>query len=75
MPETVTLAKQLHAEGLSYRKIGAELAARGHLDWRGQTACSIGNSENARVSASTGARLIRWQRDSRQGCQAVLLKL
>ena len=36
MPETVTLAKQLHAEGLSYRKIGAELAARGHLTGGGK---------------------------------------
>jgi hypothetical protein len=31
MPETVALAKQLHAGGLSYRKIAVELAARGHL--------------------------------------------
>jgi DNA invertase Pin-like site-specific DNA recombinase len=30
MPETVTLAKQMHAAGLSYRKIAAELALRGH---------------------------------------------
>ena len=31
MPETVALAKQLHAEGLSYRKISAALAERGHV--------------------------------------------
>jgi hypothetical protein len=31
MPETVVLAKQLQADGLSYRKIAAELAVRGHL--------------------------------------------
>jgi DNA invertase Pin-like site-specific DNA recombinase len=31
MPETVALAKQLRAGGLSYRKIAAELAARGHV--------------------------------------------
>jgi DNA invertase Pin-like site-specific DNA recombinase len=30
-PETVALAKQLHEQGLSYRRISAELAARGHL--------------------------------------------
>jgi hypothetical protein len=30
-PDTVALAKELHANRLSYRKIGAELAARGHL--------------------------------------------
>jgi hypothetical protein len=31
MPETVALAKQLHAEGLSYRKISAVLAECGHV--------------------------------------------
>ena len=36
MPETATLAEQLHAEGLSYRKIAAELAARGHLTGGGK---------------------------------------
>ena len=36
MPETVALAKQLHADGLSYRKIAAELAARGHLTGGGK---------------------------------------
>src|SRR4029077_12614866 len=30
-PETVALAKQLHAEGLSYRKIAAKLAENGHI--------------------------------------------
>src|SRR5690348_17017161 len=35
-PETVALAKQLHAEGLSYRKIAVELAARGHVTGRGK---------------------------------------
>lgn len=30
-PDTVALVKQLEAEGLSYRKIAAELAARGHV--------------------------------------------
>ena len=30
-PETVALVKQLEAEGLSYRKIATELAARGHV--------------------------------------------
>jgi hypothetical protein len=29
--DTVALVKQLEAEGLSYRKIAAELAARGHV--------------------------------------------
>jgi DNA invertase Pin-like site-specific DNA recombinase len=36
MPETVALAKLLHAEGLSYRKIAAELAARGHVTGSGK---------------------------------------
>jgi hypothetical protein len=30
MPDTVALANELHASGLSYRKIAAELAAQGH---------------------------------------------
>jgi DNA invertase Pin-like site-specific DNA recombinase len=33
-PETVALAKQLRAEGMSFRKIPVELAARGHLTAR-----------------------------------------
>jgi hypothetical protein len=36
VPETVTLAKELRADGLSYRKIAAELAARGHLTGGGK---------------------------------------
>jgi hypothetical protein len=36
MPETVALAKQLHAEGLSYRKISAALAERGHVTTNGK---------------------------------------
>jgi hypothetical protein len=36
MPETVALAKHLQASGLSYRKIAAELAARGHLTGSGK---------------------------------------
>src|SRR5215472_12803862 len=36
MPETVALAKQLHAEGLSYRKISAALAERGHVTGSGK---------------------------------------
>jgi hypothetical protein len=32
----VTLAKQMHADGLSYRKIAAELALRGHLTGGGK---------------------------------------
>jgi DNA invertase Pin-like site-specific DNA recombinase len=36
MPETVALAKQLQTDGLSYRKIAAELAARGHLTGGGK---------------------------------------
>ena len=35
-PETVALAKQLRAEGMSFRKIPVELAARGHLTARGR---------------------------------------
>ena len=36
MPETVALAKELHAQGLSYRKISAELAAQGHVTRTGK---------------------------------------
>ena len=35
-PDTVALAKQLHSDGLSYRKIAAELAARGHVTGSGK---------------------------------------
>jgi DNA invertase Pin-like site-specific DNA recombinase len=35
-PETVALAKELHRNGLSYRKIAAELAAKGHLTRNGK---------------------------------------
>lgn len=35
-PETVALAKHLHADGLSYRKISAALAAQGHVTARGK---------------------------------------
>jgi DNA invertase Pin-like site-specific DNA recombinase len=36
MPTTVALAKQLHAGGLSYRKISAELAVQGHVTGSGK---------------------------------------
>jgi DNA invertase Pin-like site-specific DNA recombinase len=36
MPDTVILAKQLQAGGLSHRKIAAELAERGHLTGSGK---------------------------------------
>jgi DNA invertase Pin-like site-specific DNA recombinase len=36
MPDTVALAKQLHADGLSYRKISAALAAQGHFTGSGK---------------------------------------
>ena len=36
IPETVALAKQLEADGLSYRKIAAQLAAQGHLTGSGK---------------------------------------
>jgi hypothetical protein len=35
-PETVALAKQLHAQGLSYRKIAVEVATRGHVTRSGK---------------------------------------
>jgi DNA invertase Pin-like site-specific DNA recombinase len=35
-PETVALAKQLRSQGVSYRKIAAELAARGHVTGTGK---------------------------------------
>jgi HNH endonuclease len=36
MPETVALAKQLRADGLSYRKISAALAEQGHMTGNGR---------------------------------------
>jgi DNA invertase Pin-like site-specific DNA recombinase len=36
MPATVARAKALHAEGLSYRRISAQLAAEGHLTGGGK---------------------------------------
>ena len=36
MPDTVALVRQLQADGLSYRKIAAELAVRGHLTSNGK---------------------------------------
>jgi DNA invertase Pin-like site-specific DNA recombinase len=36
MPATVALAKELHSAGLSYRKIAAALAARGHVTGSGK---------------------------------------
>ena len=36
MPATVALAKHLQAQGLSYRKISAELAAQGHVTGSGR---------------------------------------
>jgi len=36
MPDTVALARQLYAEGLSYRKISAALAERGHTTGSGK---------------------------------------
>jgi hypothetical protein len=36
MPETVALAKQFEAEGLSYRKISAKLAELGHVTRTGK---------------------------------------
>ena len=35
-PEAVALAKELHAQGVSLRKISAELAAQGHFTARGR---------------------------------------
>jgi DNA invertase Pin-like site-specific DNA recombinase len=35
-PDTVALAKELHAAGMSYRKIAAELAVKGHLTRTGK---------------------------------------
>jgi len=36
MPKTVAPAKELHVQGLSYRNISAELAARGHVTGSGK---------------------------------------
>ena len=46
MPWTVTLAKEIHAEGLSYRKIAAEMAARASNGQR-ETSCGVGCTEDA----------------------------
>jgi DNA invertase Pin-like site-specific DNA recombinase len=35
-PETVALARELHARGLSYRRIASELAVRGHVTSSGK---------------------------------------
>jgi DNA invertase Pin-like site-specific DNA recombinase len=35
-PDTVALVKELHANGLSYRKIAVELASRGHVTGSGR---------------------------------------
>ena len=47
MPETVALAKQLQAGGLSYRKIAAELAARGSSDGQREAARGVCDTEDA----------------------------
>ena len=59
-PDTVSLAKELNASGLSYRKISSELAARGHLTGRGKPHVAsavqkmlIGRRGKISVSAST----------------------
>jgi hypothetical protein len=49
MPETVALAKQLQAGGLSYRKIAAELAVRGHVTGSGKPHRRVCNTEDATV--------------------------
>jgi hypothetical protein len=36
MPATVMLAKELRSSGMSYRKIAAELATRGHVTGSGR---------------------------------------
>jgi len=36
MPETVALAKQLHVDGMSYRKISATLASQGYVTGSGK---------------------------------------
>jgi hypothetical protein len=46
MPETVALSRQLHADGMSYRKIGVALAERGQYDRQWQAACGVGRPED-----------------------------
>jgi hypothetical protein len=36
LPRTVAIVDKLHADGLSYRKIAAELASRGHRTGSGK---------------------------------------
>ena len=47
VPDTMAMAKQFQADGLSYRKIAAELAARGHLTGSGNAACGVCGTEDA----------------------------
>ena len=67
MPETVALAKQLHADGLSYRKISAALAVQGHTTAKGKphVASAIQKMIPRRGSvARTGAHLLGIARPS-----------
>jgi hypothetical protein len=45
--KNVALAKELHVQGLSYRKISAELAVRGHVTRTGKLHVCVGSSEDA----------------------------
>jgi hypothetical protein len=74
-PDTVALAKQLHADGLSYRKIAAELAARGHVTGSGKPHARFRGAEDglrweldlARPSSASHRRANTARRDTRGG--------
>ena len=61
VPDTVAMAKQFQADGLSYRKIAAELAARGHLTGSGQ--CRMWRLRYRRCLADNGATRSKAYRD------------
>jgi hypothetical protein len=64
MPETVALATEPHAQGLSYRKISAEMAARALMlrDWH--AALCVGGTEDA---GGRVARLSLRPKNARRG--------
>jgi hypothetical protein len=53
-PETVALAKQLRAQGMSYRKIAVELAARGYVTGSGKA--HVASAIQKMVGVGKGAR-------------------
>lgn len=69
-PTPVVLAKELHANGLSYRKIAAELASRGHATGCGKPhmASAIQRCSDGDQSQSVPRRLWRPPTRAESGC-------